>query len=364
METILIVGLAVLIGVLIGALLARAVRGAPAAPDPALEVAAHEVAALKHELRHLGERVSSDTTLISHRLEGIDERMSRAQASMTTTMAKTSGDGRELFGKIFETLGDVRQATQSVADQAREFSSLQDLLKPPKARGGLGETMLQELLRQVLPPRAFAMQHRFSSGAQVDAVVHAGEKLVCIDSKFPLANFTRMCDAEDEIERAAAERDFARDIDGHIRAIRERYIVPDEGTLDFAVMYMPAEGLYGEILRLSHRKRRLFEAALEARVIPMSVFSLYGFLQTLLLGLNCLQIEENAQRILDYTGRLHQDIGRFASDYETLGRHLGNARNKYEDGAEKLDRFCDRLERVVELAGEDEERPALEAVND
>ena len=361
METILLIVLAVLAGLLLGALVTRVLRSGP---DPAADAARQEVAELKSELRHLGERLASDSTLISHRLEGIDERMSRAQATMTSTMAQTSGDGQELFGKIFETLGDVRQATQSVADQAREFSTLQELLKPPKARGGLGETMLQELLRQVLPPRAFVMQHRFSSGAQVDAVVHAGDKLVCIDSKFPLANFTRMCDAEDEIERAAAERDFARDIDGHIRAIKERYIVPDEGTLDFAVMYVPAEGLYGEILRLSHRKRRLFETALEARVIPMSVFSLYGFLQTLLLGLNCLQIEANAQRILDFTGRLHQDIGRFAADYDTLGRHLGNARSKYEDGAEKLDRFCDRLERVVELAGESEERPSLEAVNE
>jgi DNA recombination protein RmuC len=212
------------------------------------------------------------------------------------------------------------------------------------------------------------MQHRFSSGLIVDAVVRAGGRLICIDSKFPLANYQRMCDGDSELERADAERAFACDVEKHIKDISGRYIVPDEGTLDFAVMYIPAEGVYGEVLRLAHRTRALFETAIELRVVPMSPLTMYGYLQTVLFGLNCLQIEKNAEAILGFCGRLQQDMERFAAEYETLGRHLGNARGKYDEGARRLDLFRDRLERVGELRDEPDAAalvtPSLEVVND
>jgi DNA recombination protein RmuC len=211
------------------------------------------------------------------------------------------------------------------------------------------------------------MQHRFRSGAIVDAVVRAGNRLVCIDSKFPLSNYRRMCEASDDAERTEAERAFAHDVDKHIKDISSRYIVPDEDTFDFAVMYVPAEGVYAEVLRLSHRRRPLFESAVEARVVPMSPLTMYGYLQTVLFGLKCLRVEESAERILDFCGRLVQDFERFANEYETLGKHLGNARTKYEEGFRKLDRVRDRLDRVVDLADDaddDDERPSLEAVGE
>jgi DNA recombination protein RmuC len=313
-----------------------------------------ELTAMREEMRRLTDKVSSDASLLTQRLEGIDSRMTQTQTA-SADMAQS----------IFETLGDVRRATTTVADQAKEFNALQDLLRAPKARGGIGEAMLEELLGQVLPPQAFSTQYRFSSGVVVDAVVRARGRIICIDSKFPLSNYRRMCDADDDAERKHAERDFASDVDKHIRSISSRYIVPDEETLDFAVMYVPAEGVYGEILRLSHRQRPLFESAIEARVIPMSPLTMYAYLQTVLFGLKCLQIEASAEAILDFCGRLQQDMERFASDYETLGKHLGNARTKYEEGTRRLDRFRDRLERVVDLAEDHEEtRPSLEVVGE
>ncbi len=318
-----------------------------------------DMRALRAELAHLGQRVSLDTNRVAERLEGIDSRMTETQ-STSTGMAQG----------IFERLGQVQSATESVAEQAREFTQLQDLLKAPKARGGLGEAMLEELLRQVLPPQSYSMQHRFRSGRVVDAAVKAGGKLVCIDSKFPLSNYKRMCDASDEIERIDAERSFTADVARHIKDISTRYILPDEDTFDFAVMYVPAEGVYAEVLRLSHRKQPLFEGAIESRVIPMSPLNLYGYLQTILFGLKCLSIEEDAQRILDICGRLFQDVNRFTDEYDTLGRHLGHARNKYEEGRVRLDRFRDTIDRMVDLREPDEvveegeDRPPLEAVGD
>jgi len=318
------------------------------------EAMALEMASMREEMRTLGAQVSAGANLVTQRLEGIDDRMVKTQT--------------DLARDIFATLGDVQRATQTVADQAREFTSLQDLLKAPKARGGLGEAMLEELLRQVLPPQSYSMQHRFRSGAIVDAAVHAGNRIVCIDSKFPLSNYRRMCEASDDVERADAERAFANDVAKHIQDISSRYIVPDEDTFDFAVMYVPAEGVYAEVLRLSHRRRPLFETAVESRVVPMSPLTLYGYLQTILFGLKCLRIEESAERVLDFCGRLVQDFERFATEYDTLGKHLGNARTKYEEGLRRLDRVRDRLDRVVDLAddpdGEDGERPSLEVVGE
>jgi DNA recombination protein RmuC len=360
MDTALVL-MALAFALVTGVLYARARLEAERAKAPSQEDAARaellagEFGALRDEMRRLGERVGTDTTMLSSRLEGIDSRMTQTQTVST-----------DLAQNIFATLGDVQRATSTVADQAREFSALQDLLRAPKARGGIGEAMLEELLRQVLPPQAYSMQHRFTSGVIVDAVVKAGGRLVCIDSKFPLANYRLMCEANDETERTLAERALAGDIDKHIRDISARYIVPDEGTFDFAVMYVPAEGVYAEVLRLSHRKRPLYEAAMDARVIPMSPLTMFGYLQTILFGLKCLRIEESAEEILDFCGRLGQDIDRFATEYETLGRHLGNARSKYEEGARRLDRFRNRLERVVDLAedGPDDTRPSLEVVGE
>jgi DNA recombination protein RmuC len=319
---------------------------------------AGEMGALREDLRLLADRVASGSTMLSSRLEGIDSRMSATQSAST-----------DLAQNIFATLGDVQRATNTVADQAREFSALQDLLRAPKARGGIGEAMLEELLRQVLPPQAYSTQHRFRSGVVVDAVVKAGGRLVCIDSKFPLANYRLMCEATDDVARLEAERALAGDIDKHIRDIASRYIVPDEDTFDFAVMYVPAEGVYAEVLRLSHRKRPLFETAMDTRVVPMSPLTMYGYLQTILFGLKCLKIEASAEEILDFCGRLGQDIERFATEYETLGKHIGNARTKYEEGTRRLDRFRDRLERVVDLAEDagdraDDPRPSLEVVGE
>jgi DNA recombination protein RmuC len=344
MDSIALFLVALAAGVAAGALLLRGrTSQAPSGGD----------ADVRTEIRLLGERLHGETASLAARVEGLDRRMSHAQDSSA-----------HLASTIFDRLGDVDRATQTIAEQAREFVALQDLLRAPKARGGLGEAMLEELLRQVLPPYAFEMQHRFTSGVIVDAVVKAGDRIVCIDSKFPLANYSRMCEATSDLDRAQAERDFAADVDKHIRDISSKYVVPDERTFDFAVMYVPAEGVYGEVLRLKHRKAALFELAMDARVVPMSPLTMYGYLQTVLFGLKCLSIEKNAEAVLGHCGRLQQDIERFATEYETLGRHIGNARSKYEEGARRLDRFRDKLDDVVQLSDETDEAPALQDKRD
>lgn len=318
-----------------------------------------DISSLRSDLHRLVEKVSSDNAFLGQRLEGIDNRMTQSSVA-----------NQDLVRGVFDSLGQVREATNSVAEQARQFTALQDLLRPPKARGGIGETMLEELLGQILPPKGFQTQYRFSSGVIVDAVVRAGERLICIDSKFPLVNYQRMCMATSDLERGDAERAFAADVAKHIKDIKARYICPDEGTLDFAVMYIPAEGLYGEVLRLAHAKKPIFESAMAERVIPMSPLTMHGYLQTVVFGLRCLQIEKNAEAILGLCGRLEQDVGHFAAEYDVLGTHIANAQKKFGDGARKLERFRSTLERATEISDEEipptvsADRPSLEIVNE
>lgn len=285
---------------------------------------------------------ASHLALVNQRLDAIDALLSEARS-----------DNRSLTADLFGRLGEVAQATQAVAEQARQFTSLQELLRAPKARGGLGEAMLEELLAQILPPASFARQYRFGTGAVVDAVVFAGGRKICIDSKFPLSNFERVATATSDTERVQAERAFAADVEGHITDIARRYILADEGTLDFAVMYVPVEAVYGEVLRLKHRGRSLFEIAMQARVIPMSPLTMYSYLQTILFGLRCLRIEEDAQTILARVGRLTSDVEAFAAEYDTLGRHVTNAYTRYTDAARKLERLRMSVDQVVDLADEE-----------
>jgi DNA recombination protein RmuC len=354
--------IAVLAAAAAGALVFALTRGRRARPLTGPDPIQVQLDLLRAELQRVVPAVQNDTNQWSQRLES---RLEAMDGRFSRTLTDTHAASQELAKGIFETLGQVTSATQVVAEQAKQFTLLQDLLKPPKARGGIGEKMLEQLLVQVLPRSTFRTQHRFASGATVDAVVMLDDRLVPIDSKFPLSNYERICDAGNDVERSEAERAFAADVAKHINDISVRYIVPDEGTFEFAIMYVPAEGVYGEVLRLAHRNTPLLDVATAARVMPLSPSTMYGYLQTVAFGLRCLSIEKNAEKVLDFCGQLQQDMRRFSDEYDVLGRHLGHARNKFEDGSRKLDRVFDDLARVAELSDDDEDYPpALEVVAD
>jgi DNA recombination protein RmuC len=222
--------------------------------------------------------------------------------------------------------------------------------------------MLERLLEDILPRQNYALQHHFRSGEAVDAVIRIGDYLVPIDSKFPLEDFQRVVAAEDEDSRASLRRQFVRTVKKHIDAVT-KYIVPDEGTFDFALMYIPAENVYYEtILRDGAEGSELYSYALAKRVIPVSPNSFYAYLQVIILGLKGLHIEQTAGEILGQLGRLQGDLDDFQQEYDTLGGHIQRAANKYDDAGRKLGRLGDKLKlagetRIERLADEAEPRP-------
>lgn len=252
----------------------------------------------------------------------------------------------EAFGRIQQTLGELSEAGRRMEQVGKEVAGLNDLLKAPKVRGGLGELLLGDLLSQTLTPDQFSLNHMFKSGERVDAVITLRTAMVPVDAKFPLESFQRLLAAEDDNERSKHKREFVRAVKGHIDDIASKYILPDEGTFDFALMYIPAENVYYETIIRDEQlgdERGILGHALEKRVIPVSPNSFFAYLQAIAFGLKGLQIEKRAQEIMGYLSRLEGDFGRFTLEFETLGGHLDRARNKYEEAARSLNRFEEKL---------------------
>jgi DNA recombination protein RmuC len=185
----------------------------------------------------------------------------------------------------------------------------------------------------------------------VDAVIRLGGKLVPVDSKFPLENFRKMVEVKAEEERRPLRKRFITDVKKHIDAIASKYILPDEGTYDFALMYIPAENVYYECIIKEDETREeapLTEYSLKRRVIPVSPGCFYAYLQAILLGLKGFQIEENARLIMQNLARLQGDFQRFVGDFEVMGKHLMNAKGKYDESEKRLERFQDKLASIAE----------------
>jgi len=246
-------------------------------------------------------------------------------------------------------MGELSKSSQQIYEVGKDIATLQQILKAPKLRGVVGELFLGNLLDQVVPDN-YELQHRFRSGEVVDAVIKLGPKLVPIDAKFPLENFQRLTAAGDA-ERKALRKRFIADVKKHVDAIASKYILPDEGTYDFALMYIPAENVYYEmIIKDEPDEENVSAYAVSRRVIPVSPSSLYAYLQAIVFGLRGLQIEKRAEEILSHLARLQGDFSKFRDDFDTVGTHLKNAHNKYDDALKRLGQLEGKLEISSALA--------------
>ena len=282
---------------------------------------------------------------IDRRLRGVTETMDRRLSELDTKVDRRLETAAQTTNQIHERLGKANEATAQMLERVKDLSRLEHALRPPKARGGFGELMLENLLRDRLPQGSYSMQHTFRGGERVDAVIDVG-KLVPIDAKFPLDNFERMVEADGDDERQLHEKAFARDVKGHVDAIATKYIRPDEGTYDFALMYVPAEAIYYELT--CGKTGALLQYAHDKRVFPVSPTTFTSQLQVIALGLKGLQIEQHAQEVMSYVADLNRDFDRFRADFEVVGKHLGNAHTKYVEAEKRLDRFDGKLERATE----------------
>jgi DNA recombination protein RmuC len=258
-----------------------------------------------------------------------------------------------IMGTLQQQLGKVEQSGRDLSEAAK---AIETVLGGAKTRGLLGEVALERMLADTLPVSAYEMQYRFSSGEVVDAAVHFGTKLVPIDSKFPLEDFRRMMEDGEE-----ARKGFSTSVRNHADAIAKKYIVQGESTLDFALMFVPSETVYYELLMSSDAKGLPLDVyCRQKRVIPVSPNSLYAHLSVILMGLKGLQIEENALRLHASLSGLKTQWDNFAAVFEKMGTHLRNASQSYGDADRKLDKARDTLDQMAQGAFPEAALPTLE----
>lgn len=320
----------------------------PQSPDQSLLMLQQQVQALKDQVNNsLKDSFQMINQWNSDLRQVIDQRLHQ-NIEATQLSHKTMGERldhtAQVVGAVQGQLGELGQASARILEVGKDIASLQDILRAPKLRGGLGEIFLNDLLAQMLPQANYQLQYEFSSRQRVDAVIKLGGHLIPVDAKFPLENFRKMLEAP-ESEKAGRRNDFRTNVKKHIDDIAGKYILPDEGTYDFALMYIPAENVYYEIILRNEGDTReaLNEYALKHRVIPVSPNSFYAYLQAIAYGLRGLRVEERARDILDHLLKLRSDFNKFRAEFEAMGNSLTASQKHFSQAERNLNKVDARF---------------------
>lgn len=254
---------------------------------------------------------NQDAALIEW-LKSMDKRLD----SNSSEMNQRLNNAASAFASMQKSLGEMSEI-------GRNMKELQEFLNSPKLRGNIGEQILKELLNQYLPKGSYKTQFRFKTGSIVDAIIVTNGGMIPIDAKFPMENFIKKSKAQDEKEIKLFEREFINDIKKHIDAISTKYILTNEGTIDFALMYVPSESIYYEIAN----NNTLYDHATKKRVLAVSPMTFYAFLRTILIGFEGQKISQQAHKILANLRSVQKEFEKTNENIETLSRHITNSYN-------------------------------------
>ncbi len=295
--------------------------------------------------------------MLQGQLQEIQRVMDEKLGSSAQMFQQQFSETAKIVRDVTEKLTRLDETNKQVVSFADQLQSLQDILKNPKQRGILGEYFLETLLKNVLPPGSYQMQYGFADGTVVDAVVFIKDKIVPIDSKFSIENYNRIAETRDALERERLEKLFVADLKQRIDET-SKYVRPQDGTMDFAFMFIPHEAIYSDLLigqvgALKSNTRDLVEYAFrDKHVIIVSPTSFLAYLQTVLQGLKALQIEESAKEIRKRV----EDLRRHLSSYEqymvAMGRALGTTVNQYNRASKEFGKIDKDVLRITGSSNE------------
>ena len=272
-------------------------------------------------------RQTTDQGLIEW-LKTMQGSIDKSSISMVKTLQENTRQLNQRLDQAATVIRDVEKEVGQMNEIGRNMRELQEFLKSPKLRGNIGEQVLKDLISQMFPKNSFFLQYEFKSGEKVDAAIKTDAGILSIDSKFPMENFQRMMKAQSQApEYSALQKEFAKDVKRHIDAISKKYILPEEGTMDFALMYVPSESVYYEVVN----NTELMEYARKQRVYIVSPSTLYAVLQTILLSFEGKKLEAKSRELFNMIRALQIDYEKVDENLGILGKHLNNAYSQFNN---------------------------------
>jgi len=287
-----------------------------------------------------GQDIGTGLALLQQRLDQVETQVKNSLATGNQEMNARFTDSLKVIGELKKTIGGMESTNQQILEIGQNIASLQDLLRPPKIRGAIGEMSLRNILDELLPRQYFAEQYHFRNGVIADTVIKLGDRIIAIDAKFPLESFERYLACVEDKEKTANLKDFCRSVKSKIDDIATKYIQEDESTMDFAMMFIPSENVYYQTIlkgEIEVEGKSIAEYGLSKRVVIVSPNSIYAYLRVIHIGLRGMQIENNARKIMDDYSRLNGELEKFERQFATLGTHLKNAQASYEGANRQLD---------------------------
>ncbi|KPJ70422.1 hypothetical protein AMJ51_01940 [Microgenomates bacterium DG_75] len=278
---------------------------------------------INKKLSQIAEKSKPDETLVEW-LRANQDLLQKSNKNITDTLQKNTEAISTRLDRAARVIGDLQKEAGQFSEIGRSMRDLQEFLKSPKLRGNIGEEVLKDLISQMFPKNAFHLQYSFKSGEKVDAALRTDAGLLPIDSKFPMENFQRIVKAETEAEKKRAKAAFVSDVKKHIKVISQKYILPEEGTMDFALMYIPSEAVFYEVANIPD----LTDFARNHRVYPVSPSTLYAHLQTILLSFEGKKIEARSREVFRLLRAIRKDYEKTEGSLSVLGKHLQNAYNQ------------------------------------
>jgi DNA recombination protein RmuC len=247
---------------------------------------------------------------------------------------------------VFQELGQEMGKMNQMGEQIKK---LHQVLGGQKLRGNLGEQIMNELIAQIIPFSEYTFQHSFKGGETVDAIIKTNNGHIPIDSKFPLENYQRIIESTKDSDRDNAQKEFVRNVKKHISDIHKKYVRPEEGTVDFALMYVPADSLYFEII-VNNPELNAFAQDKKVYVVSPSVF--YSFLQIVLMSYQSQKFEEHAKSVLALIRGVKQESEKFGRNVEVLAKHVGNAKSKMDEVSHGYDKLDLKIQQVSSYEGQ------------
>lgn len=359
MTTWIAVAAAIIVMIAVVLMVASSIRRASDAQAAALRQEMQS--ALSAQAQALSMQVGQMTQQVTQQLGQVSQQLQSGVAASGNLASQAQKAVADELKASKETLGQIQKELGSIGQFGRDLTqatqTIQMVLGSAQTRGSLGEVALDRLLSDALPQAAYETQYRFTTGDVVDAVVHLRDKLLPIDSKFPLDDFKKIAELGED-----ARKGFAQAVKMHADAISKKYILPDQGTLTLALMFVPSENVYYELLMTSDSKGTPLDAYCRNKgVVAVSPNTLYAHLNVILLGLRGMQVEENAHRLLDSLGGLKKQFDTFTEVFEKLGTHLRNAQQSHSEADRKLERARNSLEQMAQGALPEAASKVLEA---